>query len=1433
MHALIQFKSLEMQAVIATKCRSLWILDTHLRQNGTLPLVLLYCRYQSDFQKENTMLRAPGVAVCCFLLSPALFAADSRQYQQTIQAENGMLIVPSTLITGGLVAPTKFTVTPQGPANHVEGGCSGTGFAAFNFSWNVSSTTDYPATITKTAPGPLFLNCFVNFGTNPATEYAQSQFSIWVTDTGFTAPGNFSSDICDPVATASGELHTTLRPDLSLGGPLPLTFSRTYGAFINANGTTTRIGANWMHNFEWLLVLNGKQAQVTLYGGQTIAFIQNGSAWQLTTPTRYGYQFVSLGNNTYQFLDPRTNFIYTFSGTGNTLGNTSVQDRNGNTLTVALPNNGTSQVSDGLGRTLTITYDSNGKLVKVVDQSGRSVSYAYTGNNLTSFTNANGKTEAYAYTTAGGLSGLLSATTLPLGNKPFSQTFDSIGRVATQSDSRGNATTLTYDHPVGSTSFKDPLGNNTTHVNRNYSDLLTYIDPDNQSVAVTYDANGRRTSVTDRLGSKVSETYHTPSGYLASIVDVNGNTSTNTWIAQTAGPFTFYVLSKVTYADATSISYTYDAAGNMLTMTDQDGKVSKNTYNSRGQILTRTDANGHVTTYAYNASDGTLASVTDSAGNTTTYSYDSAKRVSQIKFADGTSESFTYDGLDNVIKTTNANGKSNTTSFNDNNHPLGRTDALGNPLSIFYDTDDRVVKRTDRLGQSTSWVFNELGLQKSVTTPAGETYTTTYDSHQRPSAALDPSGKGLTFAYDKEDAPISITDPLSRKTTFTYDAFGELIRGTNPSGAKYTINRDKLERNTGGSDPANVLTSIGYDTRGLVDAIIVGSLVTGLFHNDSGQLTGLFDPNGGSWAYGYDSAGRLGSTTDTLSRKTTYGYDKRNRVNSVQTAVGQLAITYDTLGNLTRRLYNDGTDLSYTFDDNRRLTAASGAAFSFDANGAMTGSNGLGITRDADGRIASITYATGKTVKYAYNAVGLLTSITDWVSGTTTFTYDAAHQLISIKRPNGLGTQYTYDLDGRVATIVEDAGSSISVTRDAAGKKLSETRTLPATAAATPVLASGVLPLTFDAGHQVTGFTYDAMGRVTADSIRKYTWDLASRLKSYSGLDGSATAGYDGLGLRTSLTTSTNARTFVWNYATTLPSLVTAKDGSGDLRYYVYLPDGTLLYAIDAAVTNGTNARHFYHFDENGSTVLLTNDAGAITDSYAITPYGETVTQNGSTENPFTWLGQVGVMQEGSTGLYYMRARYYDSTTARFLSPDPIISASPLTVNPYQYAQANPLDFVDPNGLVPERFSLRGFVDRPDFSVYEGTSFRQSVRWASPSLIKTTQLMTNLLLPGLDLTTNTNGGFGRGEGSGNDGRDERGIDLGMLSSSWSWCGLPIGTARIKPVRLLKANEFILRLSGSRVVLRDAVGVGPDSRSVDDILRELANPDNNFFVFPRR
>jgi RHS repeat-associated protein len=65
-------------------------------------------------------------------------------------------------------------------------------------------------------------------------------------------------------------------------------------------------------------------------------------------------------------------------------------------------------------------------------------------------------------------------------------------------------------------------------------------------------------------------------------------------------------------------------------------------------------------------------------------------------------------------------------------------------------------------------------------------------------------------------------------------------------------------------------------------------------------------------------------------------------------------------------------------------------------------------------------------------------------------------------------------------------------------------------------------------------------------------------------------------------------------------------------------------------------------------------------------------------------------MREGTSGLYYVRARYYDSDTGRFLSRDRAASLDPALINPYQFARGNPLRYVDVNGLSPEETQAPG-----------------------------------------------------------------------------------------------------------------------------------------------
>ena len=154
---------------------------------------------------------------------------------------------------------------------------------------------------------------------------------------------------------------------------------------------------------------------------------------------------------------------------------------------------------------------------------------------------------------------------------------------------------------------------------------------------------------------------------------------------------------------------------------------------------------------------------------------------------------------------------------------------------------------------------------------------------------------------------------------------------------------------------------------------------------------------------------------------------------------------------------------------------------------------------------------------------------------------------------------------------------------------------------------------------------------------------------------------------------------FIWNYALGIPSISVDLDPQGEAdRYYVHTPSGYLLYGVDV---NG-NGRHFYHYDETGNTMMLSNDAGEITDRYAFTPYGRTVGYEGGTDNRYTFAGAWGVMQESGSGLYRMRARLYDASTTRFISRDPKQLMHPKQMNPYRYAMGNPLRYVDITGAV-------------------------------------------------------------------------------------------------------------------------------------------------------
>ena len=100
--------------------------------------------------------------------------------------------------------------------------------------------------------------------------------------------------------------------------------------------------------------------------------------------------------------------------------------------------------------------------------------------------------------------------------------------------------------------------------------------------------------------------------------------------------------------------------------------------------------------------------------------------------------------------------------------------------------------------------------------------------------------------------------------------------------------------------------------------------------------------------------------------------------------------------------------------------------------------------------------------------------------------------------------------------------------------------------------------------------------------------------------------------------------------------------------------------------------------------MALSDAGGTLTDRYAYAPFGKLAGSQGTTANPFRYVGKYGLMDEGN-GLLFVRARYYEPDSGRFLSKDPLpgMDGDTQAMHRFVYAGNNPVRFVDLSGLSP------------------------------------------------------------------------------------------------------------------------------------------------------
>jgi RHS repeat-associated protein len=224
----------------------------------------------------------------------------------------------------------------------------------------------------------------------------------------------------------------------------------------------------------------------------------------------------------------------------------------------------------------------------------------------------------------------------------------------------------------------------------------------------------------------------------------------------------------------------------------------------------------------------------------------------------------------------------------------------------------------------------------------------------------------------------------------------------------------------------------------------------------------------------------------------------------------------------------------------------------------------------------------------------------------------------------------------------------------------------------------------YDADDRLSTETYDLNGNVTsAGGGRTLVFDSENHLISMN--SGAVTIVYDGDGNRVAKTVGTTTTKYLVDdlnptgYAQVVEELV-----SGAVqREYSY---GLQRISQDQLI-NSTWTPSFYGYDGFGSVRQLTNSLGTIRDTFSYDAFGVTLERTGTTPNVYMYRGE---QYDSDLGLYYLRARYYNSLTGRFLSRDPAEGRIdiPATLHKYLYVGGDPVNWIDPSGRDAEEVSL-------------------------------------------------------------------------------------------------------------------------------------------------
>jgi RHS repeat-associated protein len=999
---------------------------------------------------------------------------------------------------------------------------------------------------------------------------------------------------------------------------------------------------------------NGNQGTAAMVYDNLGNLLQSTDPLGLTTTNVYDQY-----SNLLSVTDPLGHTsTYTYDALGNKTSSTYPQVTVGvNTTSTATYNQYSAPTSatDELGNARTFNYDANGYLAGVTDtvngQSANVVSSLYSKNGLLQAVAVGAdlaKTPTAASTFTYDAYGDVTSATNPLG-KTTLYTYDALGRVLTLVRDAGSSSTSGAQSTPGiraratrassglfASQSMSPAGalpnlgsgpssgtmGCTTALLQAYSVVYTYTSVDGEAA--------QPSTVVDSLGRTLGATYDA-NGNIVAYTDPNGNTY----------QYTYDALNRLTNIalptnPATGYSFTYDFRNNVIDAIDPEGHDRHNAYDLDGRLTSVTvgysTPSATVTNFSYNA-DGTLQSATDALGHSTHYSYDAAGNLTQV-VRGNVSVQYAYDGARNRISSTDGNGNKTTFQYDARQRlqQIGFSDLT--QQTIHYDDANNVTGVIDQAGHMVDYgydIANNLVSVMQANSPYTSANTTNY--------CLDGFGNSAWFADANGHTTSQMADALGRPTLLTYPD------GTNGLSAAYDPNSNIISLSkisTAGSPTA----SFTYDS--------LSRLVT------EAPDVSYSEP---AINFTYTANGLLSKMIDG-SGTTNYTYDSLDRITSKATPAGTLNYTYDAVGNVASMSSSpSGVSVNYSYDALNRLSTVVD-------NNLPAGQNTTTYTYDPASNLATATYPNGLQATYAYDQLNRLSQASTAIASYQ-YGRDANGNILTANESSNRNVGYSYDgIDELIGeTVASDplgANGSVIYSLDPVGNRLSDVSTLG------PVASTSA---TYNADDQSQAETYDSSGDTTATGGKSYAYNSWLKLVSMNG--GQVALAYNGLGQLVAKTAAGVATQYLIDdlSPTGYPQVVAELVGGQPVRTYTY----GLERISELQTVSGTPTASFYQYDGRGTVRMLTSAAGAVTDTYEYDAFGNLIAHSGATPNAYLYRGE---RYDTDLGLYYLRARWYNPVTGRFMTRDPYQGSiyDPASLHRYNYARANPVNFIDPSG---------------------------------------------------------------------------------------------------------------------------------------------------------